>query len=92
MEEVGASVRLDYGRVSSLHLGDAMAQADYRLLDYLPEHILDAIEAERGTNYRAIQVRGAYQVAAGADEWVSIDIVYYADLDIAYAVTLVAGD
>lgn len=89
---VAASVRQEFGRVSALSIGTAEPRDDYRQRNYLPTDVIDVIEGEHGDDYIGVNVSGSYYVAAGAEEWVDIEVLYYPNLNVAFAIISVSGE
>jgi hypothetical protein len=92
IENIAAAVRQDYGRVSHLSISDlGKTRDEYRAGQFVPTEIVDQIEAVIGTDYVTAEVGGSYPVAAGADEWVNIHVLYYSGLMATFAIVEVTG-
>ncbi len=93
IENIAAAVREDYGRVSHLSISDVGKTRDeYRAGRFVPTEIVDQIEAVIGTDYVTAEVGGSYPVAAGADEWVNIHVLYFPGLMATFAIVEVQGE
>ena len=91
-EQVAAAVRQENPRGNALSTRDVEDRDTFRERRYLPTEVLDVIETEYGTDYNATIISGSYYVAAGAEEWTTINVVHYPQTGVVFAITQVSGE
>ncbi len=91
--DVVSTVRTQHNYSSALMTSGAQSRTDFLAqVDTDYRDVVDAIESEYGVDYGASTLSGSYYVAAGAEAWTSVYVMYFAEVNIGFAMSIEAGE